>query len=182
MNRLRIPSRRRQGQVTIEFAFAVATFFLIIIGIVVFGQIMSYQATLQHAAREGARNAAVCVSDAEVDAIVRKQAAHLPDVNDPSKFQVFIEPPENDPARVRGNDVTVFIKHTFNVAVPIPVIFQNPRTLVAKYTMRIECGPGGGDGGDGGDDHAGDDDHGGGDDHGGDDDHGNDGGDQGGDE
>jgi Flp pilus assembly protein TadG len=43
------------GQATVEFALVGVVFFLIVVGVLEFGLTVSYQASLAHAAREGAR-------------------------------------------------------------------------------------------------------------------------------
>ncbi|NCO32853.1 MAG: pilus assembly protein [Armatimonadetes bacterium] len=143
--------RSAAGQSIIEFAIVAPILVLILLGIVAFGQMFSYQLILSNAAREGARVGVLCKTDAEIDAAVRDRANPLPHHDDPSSLEVYINPDESSADRVNGNPLVVQVRYVAYITVPIAGVFINPKYMMARTVMRIEqCTeplPGGNDNG-----------------------------------
>jgi len=125
----------------LEFAIVLPIIVFVLLGIVAFGQMFTYQLILNNAARDGARVAVLCKPDAEVDAAVRERARPLPASSDPQRLQVYINPPDGDPQRISGNPVVVQVRYVAYITVPIVGVFLNPKYMMARVVMRIEqCG------------------------------------------
>lgn len=128
--------RQRNGQATLEFALAVPVLILIIMGILAFGQIFNHWLALNHAAREAVRGGATGATDAEVIAIIQKQAFML----NPTYLTWVLTPAEA--GRVSGQPFQVELRYQDYISVPIVGIFVNPKQLYSRYAMRIERLPG----------------------------------------
>jgi len=126
---------RRKGEAIVEFAVVLPLLILVILGIAVVGKMFFDYLTVQNAAREGARAAAVGKRDAEVEQIVKERARLL----NPDNLRVKVEPPEGE--RVAGQPVTVEVWYE-HYHIPIFGLIANPRTLYGRATMRVEVAPG----------------------------------------
>ena len=127
--------RLSYGQAFLELAVGVVMLVLVVSGILFFGQMFSYLHIINTAAREGARNAALCKSDAEVRSIVYQRLSSLPNYD---KAQVIIEPPEG--GRVRGAPVTVTVIYDAKLLPGLPQLISSERPIVARATFRWLCG------------------------------------------
>jgi len=125
---------RRRGEAIVEFAVVLPVLILIVLGIVVLGKMFFDYLTVQNAAREGARAAAVGKSDDEVVEVVRDRARLLNIHN----LRVEITPPEDE--RTVGDPVTVEVWYE-HYHIPIFGLIANPRTLYGRATMRVEVAP-----------------------------------------
>ena len=125
---------KRKGQAIVEFAVVLPVLILIVLGIAVLGKMFFDYLTVQNAAREGARAAAVGKTDAEIVQIVRDRAKLL-NVNN---LRVKITPPEDE--RTAGEPVTVEVWYE-HYHIPIFGLIANPRTLYGRATMRVEVAP-----------------------------------------
>ncbi|MFA4015365.1 MAG: hypothetical protein RUDDFDWM_000445 [Candidatus Fervidibacterota bacterium] len=128
-------ARISDGQALLELAVGVVMLVLVVSGILFFGQLFSYLHIINTAAREGARNAALCKSDAEVRNIVYQRLSSLPNYE---KARVIIEPPEGN--RVRGAPVTVTVIYDAKLLPGLPRIVSSERPIVARATFRWLCG------------------------------------------
>lgn len=127
--------RRRKGEAIVEFAVVLPILILIVLGIAVMGKMYFDYLTVQNAAREGARAAAVGKSDSEIVQIV-KDRARLLNVNN---LRVKITPSEE--GRSAGDSVTVEVWYE-HYHIPLFGLLANPRTLYGRATMRVEVAPG----------------------------------------
>lgn len=134
MGALRLMRKGSNGQALLELGIGLIVLVLIVSGILFFGQMFNYLHIINTAAREGARNAALCKSDSEVIAIVRERLSSLPSYE---KAIVLIEPPEG--GRVRGEPVTVTVIYDAKLLPGIPKLFASNRPIVAKATFRWSC-------------------------------------------
>ena len=127
--------RDRSGQAAVEFAFIAPTFFLIMFGVMDFGRAMWINSTIEHAAAEGARYAAIrgpskptVATTANVTAFVQNRATGL----DSSQLTVNVT---WDPANVEGGTVTVRVGYPYQFLMagflPIdPIPFGRSSTMV----------------------------------------------------
>lgn len=129
-------SRRRRderGQSMVEFALVLPVILLILFAITEFGLVFEAQLTLSHLARAGARLATVGATDAEIIDSIRSGAVGL----DLDALEIGISP--TDAARPSGATVTVTLRYTFSVVIPlISDIVGTDLPLVAALSMRVE--------------------------------------------
>ncbi|MFA4029174.1 MAG: hypothetical protein GDYSWBUE_001890 [Candidatus Fervidibacterota bacterium] len=122
------------GQALLELAVGVIILVLIVSGILFFGQMFNYLHLINTAAREGARNAALCKTDSEVIAVVRERLSSLPNYD---KALVLIDPPQG--SRVKGGPVTVTVIYDAKLLPGIPRLIGSERPIVARATFRWNC-------------------------------------------
>jgi Flp pilus assembly protein TadG len=115
------------GQSTVEFAVLLPVLMLAVLVVIQGGLVVRDQLLVQHAAREGARAAAVSDSVAEV-----RDAAGRAGPLDPSRMTV------TRTARQQGQPVRVSVQYGFRGVVPIVGSLMNRFTLSASVTMRAE--------------------------------------------
>lgn len=123
-----------KGQALLELAVGVIVLVFIVSGILFFGQMFNYLHLINTAAREGARNAALCKPDSEVIAIVRERLSSLPNYE---KALVLIDPPQS--RRVKGGPVTVTVIYDAKLLPGIPRLLASERPIVARATFRWNC-------------------------------------------
>ena len=112
--------RGDRGQATVELALVLPILVLILAGVVWVGQLMATQVQLEHAAREGARAAAV-----EPGAAVSLAAGAVARVDSDFTASTSTGPE--------------FVRVEVRVDVPgLPIIGLGGRTLVADVSMRRE--------------------------------------------
>jgi Flp pilus assembly protein TadG len=122
--------RRESGQALVEFAIIATIFILLIAGIVDFGRVLNGWIVISSSAREGARQASVGRSVAEVTAAARSFAL-VPGV-DPATVDVQVVYSPNPPRP--GDSVTVTVTASqFEIITP-PVI--------AAFRAAGACGAG----------------------------------------
>lgn len=125
-------SRRRHdstsGAAALEFALILPVLVLLVCGIIEFGFVFQAQLALTHAAREGARIAAVNKWDAGTPALVRAQAFPVAPVT-------ITTIPANLPGATSGTALTITLTHAYDWRVlPFPGTVQ----LQGTATMRKE--------------------------------------------
>lgn len=126
---------KRRGQTIVEFALVLTLLLLILLGILAYGLVFSWRHTLNNAAREGARAAAVGKKDSEVISIVRSVTSPLPNRDSVS---IIIDPPEGSPYRKVGEPVTVTLIYPADIGFAFGGAIQRTYTLRAPATMRVE--------------------------------------------
>lgn len=117
--------RLGRGQATVEFALVVPVVVVVALALVQLGLVVHARVMVTHAAREGARVAAVGGTDGRVTEAVAV-AGRLP----PSRFRVFTD-------RSDGR-VTVRVDYDAPTRVPIVGALIGDVVLTATATMRIE--------------------------------------------
>jgi Flp pilus assembly protein TadG len=119
--------RSQAGQSTVEFAVLLPVLLLAVLVVVQGGLVVRDQLLVQHAAREGARAAAVTDSVADVQG-----AAGRAGPLDPDRLTVTRS------ARQQGQPVRVTARYRFRGAVPVVGRLLDHVTLSASVTMRAE--------------------------------------------
>jgi Flp pilus assembly protein TadG len=136
---IKLLPNNEKGQSLVEFALLLV-FVLppILFGIIQFGLIFNGQVTITHAAREGARLAAVGKADDEIKSTVLNSATSTPFLNI-SSDSISINP--SPLARVVGEEVDVGINASVDVVVPIlDKIVGSAFPLASSASMRLEVG------------------------------------------
>jgi len=115
-----------KGTALVEFAIVLPIFILILIGTVEFGIVLHDYLILQNASREGARSAAVGISEPAIEQRVRDFAFQL---NNPNLTIEVI-----NAQGVRGSTVTV------RASYPVPLITPLMKNLVgsSNFNLRSE--------------------------------------------
>lgn len=117
----------------VELALIMPIMILMLMGIFEFGRLFNAHFTVTHAAREGARLAAVGASDENIRNRVRESASTLIQEN----IHVTVSPAEG--SRIRGNSVRVEVRYPVPLSMPvISAIGPNPVWVEGKTTMRLE--------------------------------------------
>ena len=119
--------RSQAGQSTVEFAVLLPVLVLAVLVLVQGGLVVHDQLLVQHAAREGARAAAVSESMADV-----QDAAGRAGPLDRNRLTVTRS------ARQQGQPVRVTVRYRFRGAVPVVGRLMDRFTLSASVTMRAE--------------------------------------------
>ncbi len=119
--------RSQAGQSTVEFAVLLPVLVLAVLVLVQGGLVVRDQLLVQHAAREGARAAAVSDSVADV-----QNAAGRASPLDGDRLSVTRS------ARRQGQPVRVTVRYRFRGTVPIVGRLLDRFTLSAAVTMRAE--------------------------------------------
>ncbi|HHZ20467.1 MAG TPA: pilus assembly protein [Firmicutes bacterium] len=123
--------RQEKGSAMVEFALVITLFLMLFMGLVEFGRIFHAQLTLDNAARQGARVAAVGYSDAQVRAAVKSVATQL-NLED---SDITITPS----TRQKFDPVTVKVQTELPLIVPIiSGLLQNPFPVSGQATMMME--------------------------------------------
>lgn len=117
-----------RGQATLELALALPVLALLLAALVEVGLVVADQARLWHAAREGARTAAVDPDRADIRA-----AAERPGL---SPLRVEVAPEAH--LRRQGDPVTVDLRYVPNSRVPLFGTLLDRVELRATGVMRIE--------------------------------------------
>lgn len=116
--------RGERGAVAVEFALILPLLVLLLFGIIEFGQAYNAYITVTHAAREGARLAAVGKYD---EAMVRARAGYIGD-----RVTITKSPANPTP----GSTVTVTVSYPFSLN--IPLFGERDLTIRSSASMRVE--------------------------------------------
>ena len=122
----------QQGQTLVEFTFILPLLLLVLFAIFQFGILFYSYISIQQAAREGVRSAAVGKNDTLITTAVRTASAL-----DPAKLTISITPP---PAtRLAGSNVTVTVIIPSAKLLKLPFVdTMLPTQLTGQATMRME--------------------------------------------
>jgi Flp pilus assembly protein TadG len=128
--------QRTQAQSMVEFALVVPLLFLFILGIIEMGYALLVYTSVQNAAREGARSAAVrpCPTSADTTAIQNATRSRLPALVDTSSINpliVYSVPAKPD----FGTTVTVTVNYPFQLLDPL-VQYYIPQVNVNAVASR----------------------------------------------
>ena len=123
--------RGEKGQTLIEFALVLPVVLLLVVGMLVFGRVMNVWLIVGNGAREGARYAAVGLSEAEV---IQKVEEICPTL-DLGILSIMV----TDAQGPRGAPVTVAVEYPVDIT-PLfePIFAQDPYPVSAEVTMRME--------------------------------------------
>jgi len=124
--------KQEQGQSLVEFAIIVPLFFLILVGIINFGMVLSSYLNLNFNAQEASRLAGLGKTDAEIVEFAKSNASF----SNPSELGVTISPDEG--SRESGDYVTVTLSYPVTNIIPIFDQLLYPYNLTAKATVRVE--------------------------------------------
>ncbi len=123
----------KRGQAMVELALILPVLLLILMGIFEFGRVFNAYLIVNHAAREGARSAAVGSEDYAVIQTITDSMFYLDNTN----ATINITPSKS--SRTRGNPVTVNLDYQIDLIVPvIENLVPNPLHLKAQTVMRVE--------------------------------------------
>ncbi len=124
--------KEQRGSAVVEFALTLPLVLLVALALAQVAVVGRDRIVLQHAARAGARLAAVETSDQAVDAEVRRAAAWL----DPDDLTVMVQR-----VGVLGEPVAVRAEYDVPMALPLAGWLLPPAVhLSAEVTMRQEFG------------------------------------------
>jgi len=125
--------QQEKGQAMVELALIMPIVILMLMGIFEFGRLFHAHITVTHAAREGARLAAVGANDENIRIRVKDSAAALIQGN----LHVTVSPAQGD--RLRGEAVRVEVRYPVILSMPvISVAIPNPVWVEGKTIMRLE--------------------------------------------
>ncbi len=139
---------KKLGQSIVEFSIVASVLVLLMLGMLVFGELLGWLHTLNNAVRDGARYGVTCPDpdndqdyDEHIITLVRQRTDFLP--NAASRVITVTSMDSNgNPLppnrRQRGGFLKVEITYDAPV-VPIPGILRNPRRLRAAAIFRVEC-------------------------------------------
>jgi Flp pilus assembly protein TadG len=119
--------QRTEGATAVECAIVLPFLLLLICGIIDFGNLYYQTHTVNEAAREGARIAAVGGTSQEVSTAVKK-------------FGNQLELSMNPSTPVSGQPVTVTVTESVGIITPLISTFfpSNPLTVTGRTVMRVE--------------------------------------------
>lgn len=124
--------KEEKGQALVESALVLPIILLLMLGMVELGRISNAYLVLIHAARHGARHAAVGGTNAEI--ISRVKEASLP--LDRERLTISISPEQN---RQMGSNVRVTVSYPLQLITPFPAaVVNNPFIIQGEIIMRIE--------------------------------------------
>lgn len=122
-----------RGQATVELALVLPVLLLLLAGTMECGRIFYAYLTISHAAREGARAAALGQRDSQISNVVTSRAVTL----DSAKITVKVTPGFS--SRTRGTAVEVNVDYPLPIIVPvIAQLLPNPFIISARTVMREE--------------------------------------------
>lgn len=142
-------ARRKVAQALVEFALVGTVLVLLVVGVLVFGQLLGWVHTINNAARDAARMGAVCYDpdndndlNEHILAIVQQRTSHLPNSSSVAVVVTSYAPDgtpfANPQKRQRGGMLKVEVTYDAPV-IPIPGILSSPRRLTAVSVFRVEC-------------------------------------------
>ncbi|MCS6859131.1 MAG: pilus assembly protein [Abditibacteriales bacterium] len=154
----RSPCRKLRGQSALEFALILPVILLLVLGIVAFGVMFSHKLTMDNAARDACRVGATGATDQTIANTVRDRMKLLNNTAGPmtvasssstavtyrnasGHLNVIISPKQGTAQRAVGNSLTVTVRYSDYIPVPIVGVFTNPRRMLSQCTMRIESVP-----------------------------------------
>ena len=123
---------RNKGQSLVEAALVLPIIIVLLIGIIDFGLLFNNYLVLCNASREGARNAAVGASDAQIRSIVSTAASSL----EQDELTITITP--NESYRKNGDEIDVTLQYKNELFTPLSSIISEPINLSSTTIMRME--------------------------------------------
>lgn len=124
--------REEKGQALVESALVLPIILLLLLGMLELGRISNAYLVVIHAARHGARYAAVGATNAEIISKVHQASLPL----NPEAMLIAISPQQ---ARQAGSDVRVIVSYPLQLITPLAgSFFPNPLTVRGEITMRVE--------------------------------------------
>ena len=127
--------RSDRGAAAVEFALLIVILIMLISGIVQFGIIFNYYVSITHAAREGARWAAL---EKPVDEVITKTIDAATDLNPKLTADNIEVDPVTRTIENQGEPATVTITYTVPIRMPFLESLGTDVNLVAEATQRIE--------------------------------------------
>ena len=121
--------KNEKGANAVEFAIILPILVVLIFGIFQFGIAFNNYITITHAAREGARRAAVDLNNPLLKQIIIDRAYPIPITQD----DIIINTPEGTKI---GDPVEVII--TYEITIEIPLVGSWNIPLTSKAVMRLE--------------------------------------------
>ena len=121
--------KSEKGASAVEFALILPILIILVFGIVEFGIVFNNYITITHAAREGARIAAVDLNNPDLKNIIIERAFPVQITED----DIVINTPEGTNI---GGPVEVEI--TYNISITIPLVGSWDIPLKNKAIMRLE--------------------------------------------
>lgn len=122
---------REEGQAMVELAITLSLLLVILLGVMEFARLGHAYLVVTHAAREGARVAALGYGDE----IVEKRVLDSSSTLDGTKLEVAVAPE----TRIRGEGVMVQVSYPVEIIAPlIQQILPSPVIVRGKTTMRVE--------------------------------------------
>jgi len=142
----------------LEFALILPVIMLLVLGIMAFGAMFSHKLTMDNAARDACRIGVTGATDQTIADTVRDRLKLLNNTAGPmtvasssstavtyknasGHLNVVISPKQGSAGRAVGNSLTVTVRYSDYIAVPIVGVFTNPRRLLSQCVMRIEAIP-----------------------------------------
>lgn len=121
--------KNEKGASAVEFALILPILIMLVFGIFQFGIAYNNYITITHAAREGARLAAVDLNNDLLKQIIIERAYPIP-----------LEPANIDINTPEGTDIgdPVEVEITYNITVEIPLVGSWSIPLTSKAVMRLE--------------------------------------------
>lgn len=128
IKRIRI-IKNEKGASAVEFALILPILIMLVFGIFQFGIAYNNYITITHAAREGARRAAVDLNNPLLEQIIKERAYPIPE----DDIIISITTPD-------GTDIgdRVVVEITYNMTVEIPLVGSWDIPLTNKAVMRLE--------------------------------------------
>ena len=121
--------KNEKGASAVEFALILPILIMLVFGIFQFGIAYNNYITITHAAREGARRAAVDLNNPLLKQIIIDRAYPIPITQD----DIIISTPEGTKI---GDPVEVEITYEINIEIPLVGSWDIP--LTSKAVMRLE--------------------------------------------
>jgi len=127
--------KNNRGQAVVEFALVFPLFVWLMLGMIDFGRIFHELIVVSHAAREGARVAAVGKDNNAIEAAVQAAAVSINTDGPGNPVQVTINPQSN---RTAGQPVTVTVTHGVTILTPFmsSIVTPNPFPVTGTAVMR----------------------------------------------
>ena len=121
--------KNEKGASAVEFALILPILVMLVFGIFQFGIAYNNYITITHAAREGARRAAVDLTNPLLEQIIKERAYPIPE----DDIIISITTPD-------GTDIgdPVVVEITYNMTVEIPLVGSWDIPLTSKAVMRLE--------------------------------------------
>ncbi|MBS3983905.1 MAG: pilus assembly protein [Dethiobacter sp.] len=124
--------REQRGQALVESALVLPIILLLLLGMVELARISNAYLVVIHAARHGARHAAVGATNAEIIGSVNQASLPL----NPIKLRISILPEQG---RQVGSDVRVIVSYPLQLITPLAgSLLDNPMIVRGEITMRVE--------------------------------------------
>ena len=130
---MRLKWGEEKGQAMVETALVIPILLLLLFGVIDVSRVLHASLTVENAAREGARLAALGGSDAEVSARAAAAAFSLP----AEQLVVAVDPPEG--GRTSGGTVTVSVDYSVPILAPmIGDLIGSPFPVSGSSSTRVE--------------------------------------------